>query len=93
MPIGKIARWYFNFGSMQKLTNSYEKYYEIMKICCAGPAGTNPDLSNDGFVNLLDLDVIADNWLESGVGIPSDIYDDQIVNMFDFSLLTKYWLE
>ena len=93
LPITKIARWHFSFDSMQNLTNSHEKYYEIMRICCAGPAGMNPDFNNDGLVNLFDLEFIADNWLVSGDGVAGDIFDDEIVNMFDFALLTKYWLE
>jgi methyl coenzyme M reductase beta subunit len=46
------------------------------------------DLNGDGFIDLLDLKEIADNWLLS---TGPDLNDDGIVDFFDFTIFNQGW--
>lgn len=43
-------------------------------------------------VNYIDLDNFADDWLQSGIGIPADLDDSNDVDFFDYGVLAGYWL-
>ena len=47
------------------------------------------DLNNDLVVDLLDLTILANNWLQSQCGIQGDITGDSKVNMLDFAALSN----
>ena len=61
-------------------------------VCPAGGQSTNPaDINQDGIVDILDLAILAADWL----GPPpssADIYQDGNVNMKDFTILAANWL-
>ncbi len=43
-------------------------------------------------VNYIDLDNFADDWLQSGIGIPADLDDSNDVDFLDYGVLAGYWL-
>ena len=51
------------------------------------------DLTGDGIVNIDDLQIMMEDWLQ-GDSI-ADIYQDEdnIVNFKDFAILADHWLE
>jgi hypothetical protein len=49
------------------------------------------DLSNNCIVDFADLDVMADQWLQSGQNT-ADVYEDGVVNLKDFAVLANSWL-
>ena len=52
------------------------------------------DLNNDLIVDLLDLTILANNWLQSQCGITGDITGDSKVNMLDFAYISlNYGIE
>ncbi len=53
----------------------------------------NSDLNNDGLINLTDLIIMVNNWLDSNCGITGDLNADQQVNIADFALLTNHYLD
>ncbi len=67
--------------------------------------GTAPDLGafeylpgdchSDGHVNWLDMECLADNWLDSSCGVcnQADSNGDHTVNFLDFAIMAKNWLE
>ena len=54
-----------------------------------GPVG---DVSGDCVVDLKDLDVMADEWLDSGE-VTADVYPDGKVDFKDYAVLINNWLE
>jgi hypothetical protein len=49
------------------------------------------DFNNDDYVDIEDIGILADNWLESGDNM-CNINGDDIVNFSDFSLMTENYL-
>jgi hypothetical protein len=49
------------------------------------------DLTNDGVVDLLDLQYWSEYILAQGSDLPGDLNRDEIVNMPDFALLADHW--
>jgi parallel beta-helix repeat protein len=50
------------------------------------------DLTNDGTLDLLDLALWAENWLNSGCELAADLNRDRVVDLLDFTLLAEDWL-
>ena len=50
------------------------------------------DLTNDGIVDVSDLAVFVEYWLEGGKCVPGDLGRDLSVDFADFSLLGEDWL-
>jgi hypothetical protein len=50
------------------------------------------DLTNDGTVDLVDLEEWLQNWLRTSIQIPGDLNRDRVVDMLDFALLAQDWL-
>jgi len=46
------------------------------------------DLNNDGYIDLLDIKVMSEHWLEIGSGITGDLNGDETVNFIDFAEIT-----
>jgi hypothetical protein len=44
-------------------------------------------------VNLEDLANFVDDWLNSGVGLPSDLSGDDDVDFVDYGIFADYWLD
>jgi hypothetical protein len=50
------------------------------------------DLNDDGVVDYRDLDIMADQWLQSGSSLSANIAgNDTIVNFKDFAVLAAQW--
>jgi predicted outer membrane repeat protein len=49
------------------------------------------DLAGNGTVNLLDLEILADSWLEQGGSLPADLDDSNQVDFLDLALLGGDW--
>jgi hypothetical protein len=50
------------------------------------------DIAGDPQVNITDLMVVADQWMQACSGCPADINGDGVVNMLDFVILGVSWL-
>ena len=51
------------------------------------------DLNDDGVVDYKDLDIMADQWLQSGSSLSANIAgNDTIVNFKDFAAFAAQWL-
>ena len=53
------------------------------------------DINKDGYVDLLDYSLLADQWLMNGPGLSADIMPmetDNEVNFFDLMLIANHWL-
>jgi len=58
----------------------------------AGTGLASGDLNKDTITDGLDLDVLADTWLDTGTpGIPGDLNSDGEVDFKDFALLAATW--
>jgi len=49
------------------------------------------DLTNDGIVDISDLENWTESWLKSGSHQPGDLNRNGIVDLFDFALLAQDW--
>ena len=62
---------------------------------------TIPDFSQDiaakvrriCIVDVDDLSLLADYWLQNGSSLPADFNDDTKINIEDLSALSAYWLD
>jgi len=43
-------------------------------------------------VNYIDLNNLADDWLQSGPGLPGDLDDSNDVDFLDYGIFSDYWL-
>ncbi len=57
------------------------------------PAGFRPlsDMTNDGRVDLKDVDAFCDYWLDSGSDLPADLNRNAVVNFADFAIIADQW--
>jgi hypothetical protein len=54
---------------------------------------TNPfDLNSDGIVDYYELNLLTNEWLQSGPELQSDFYKDGSINFLDFAELAGQWL-
>lgn len=53
----------------------------------------NPDLNNDGHVNILDFSMVTARWGQTGVPgwVPEDVTYDGVINILDLILLGQRW--
>ena len=49
------------------------------------------DLNGDGLVGLVELALLADEWLMTGPSLTADLHSDQRVDLLDFTLLAHAW--
>ncbi len=49
------------------------------------------DFNQDGSVNLLDLDILGQNWQQAGTSGTGDANGDGLVNLLDLDLLGQQW--
>jgi hypothetical protein len=49
-----------------------------------------PDISCDGIVDLTDIAVFVEYWLEQGESLPGDLNEDLNVNFLDFAIIASY---
>jgi len=54
--------------------------------------GLRGDLDLDQDVDLIDLEILLDNWLETGDNVTGDINFDGVVNIFDWNIFAQEWL-
>lgn len=50
------------------------------------------DFNIDGIVDYIDLDIIADEWLNNGSELQSDLYDDDFIDFTDYAAFAGQWL-
>ena len=52
----------------------------------------NPfDLNNDGSVDCYELQILAEEWLQSGENLQTDFHKDNFIDFFDFAELANQW--
>jgi ABC-type nitrate/sulfonate/bicarbonate transport system substrate-binding protein len=51
------------------------------------------DVTGDGIVNGLDINMIASHWLNTGSNTPGDANFDGVVNGLDINLIAAHWLQ
>jgi len=52
---------------------------------------TNGDFNDDGWVDLRDLKILAQFWLQSGLDDVIDLSDDSSINLKDYAVLAANW--
>jgi hypothetical protein len=50
------------------------------------------DLDNDGIVDYFDLEVVANEWLDSGSELQTDFYEDGFIDLADYAKFASQWL-
>ena len=50
------------------------------------------DITNDGTVNLADIAIFVQRWLETEGNIPADFNRNNEVNLLDYSIFVSDWL-
>jgi len=58
---------------------------------CGGFGYLPGDLNQDCYVDMLDMKVLAEHWLEPVILLLSDVSDDGVVNFKDFAVFTDRW--
>jgi hypothetical protein len=56
------------------------------------PQVATADLNGDGFVDFLDLCLLAGQWRQTGAALSADVMYDRIVDEYDLALLCREWL-
>ena len=51
------------------------------------------DVTGDGVINGLDINLVATNWLHTGVAPAGDANEDGVVNGLDINLIASKWLQ
>ncbi len=51
----------------------------------------DPDLDNDGIVNVLDLGILRNAFFDSGAGLDADLNGDEVVNTVDLGIMKSYF--
>jgi len=59
---------------------------------CGGFGYLWEDLNQDCYVNMLDLEMLAGQWLAEDPNEEYDLFQDGIVNFRDFAFFAKYWM-
>jgi parallel beta-helix repeat protein len=50
------------------------------------------DFNTDGIVDYLDIEIITNEWLNSGSELQSDLYDDDFIDFADYAVFAEQWL-
>ncbi len=89
--IVKAAKPGYEFIPPERICNNItdDLWYEDFQ----GEQTSSYDLEPDGVIDLLDLKVICEHWLETGTDVPGDIYEDEddIVNFLDLAEFANVW--
>ena len=67
----------------------------VLVAMAGGPVfgWVNADIDGDGFVDLVDLGAMAQNWQGEGVLLPGNLNNDGLVDLTDFSSLSAGWMK
>jgi hypothetical protein len=76
------ASVFFNLGS-----SAYGVYLDNVSLYYTAPG----DLNTDGHVDLLDLQMLTQNWLKQGTGLTGDLNTSGKVDFTDFAILGENW--
>ena len=78
-------------GCLDSLYYEYNPEAVVDNGTCSSKKG---DADGDDFVNLSDLFIVLDYWLqETEAGENGDVNKDQIVNLSDLFDVLDYWLQ
>ncbi len=61
--------------------------------CVPAMAKPAEDLSNNCIVDMLDLEIMVGQWLQTGPGLEADLNTDEAVDFKDYGLLVDAWLD
>ncbi len=77
------------------LANEQNKGYWIDEILAETSSGAasllGADFNNDGAVDLLDLDILGQNWQMTGDALAGDANADGVVDLLDLDILGSQW--
>ena len=59
---------------------------------CEGFGYLPEDLNQDCYVNMFDLEILAQQWLEEAPAYKYDLFEDGIVDFLDFAVLANRWM-
>ena len=84
---------YVGGGSDSVAISSGQIYVDEFAINKGGLLEWPPktDIDGDGYIDWFDLEMLGDQWLNSGSGWQGDINGDNEVNFEDFSWLAEVW--
>ncbi len=75
----------------------YQVRWDFVKfdVHCGGFGYLSEDLNRDCYVDILDLGMLAEEWLAEEPAYNCDLFadDEGIVNLRDFAIFASYWLD
>jgi len=96
----KDANWHTLSLAMRSNVSQTEWFYEYtarwdfvkFDAHCGGFGYLWEDLNLDCYVNMLDLEMLAGQWLNEDPNEEYDLYQDGIVDFRDFAFFAGYWM-
>jgi len=97
VDLTNIKKVYIGFGDRGNLMpgGSGVVYFDdiiLYPTRCVPKYGPVGDVSGDCVVDIADLEIMADEWLDGG-NVVADLYVDNKVNFKDYAVLMDEWLE
>ncbi|MCX5632521.1 MAG: PASTA domain-containing protein [Phycisphaerae bacterium] len=82
-------------GSAGDVIDNNQAYLDNFEVTSGLLIGWPPvtDIDGNGYIEWLDLEIMCENWLQTGSNVPGDIHkdEDNIVNFLDFADFTLAW--
>ena len=78
-------------GTDESLIKTYQLGHGSDKVVLAQVVPQNEDVNDDGFVNIKDLVLVANEFGESGEGLIGDVNGDGVVNILDLVLVAQHF--
>ena len=78
-------------GPDESLIKTYQLDHGSDKVVLAKVVPRNEDVNDDGFVDIKDLVIVAQDFGESGEGLLGDVNGDGVVNILDLVLVAKHF--
>jgi hypothetical protein len=92
--------WHTLSLAMRSNVSQIEWFYEYIErwdfvkfdAYCGGFGFLWEDLNQDCYVNMLDLDMLVEQWLVEDPNEEYDLYQDGIIDFRDFAFFADYWM-
>lgn len=84
-PKGRFGSILMDFADTQKATLIYNTNFRITA------AWETADFNRDGSVNIQDIELFWQEWLETPYDKRTDLHPDRFVDIKDFNILSSYW--
>lgn len=78
-------------GPDETLIKTYQLGHGTDKVALAQVVPRNEDVNDDGFIDIKDLVIVAQDIGNSGEGLLGDVNGDSVVNILDLVLVAQYF--